>query len=671
MGKQFDQFNDIPQSLDWGSDAPSARGQYQNSKSAPRSLPSLPDQLSQPSLSIGTKPVNYGGVSPASPRRQASAKPVKRRSRSRSRWNWPLVFFGTLAVFGTVGGVAFVWLTSLPPLPDCNSISALSADMERLYCAREAARSGKVADLVAGVNLVKGWTAERPLYHEAEALLKDCSVALMAIAQSTVERNELDEAVKIAGSIPVNSPLYAEAQTAIATWQDEWTRGEAIYATARAALKAQKWNEAAAQVPALGRLNTLYWRRDRASDLTQEILAERGSRETLLRAQGLAKGDNLEKLGQAIAVVAEVDSQTFAAPEAKANLMLWSQSLIKAGMQRWQQGDLDGAVALVRYIPPDLELDATSRDFVRFSHAQGLIDEYAHQRGPSLQHIWGLMEAVASVREIPPSSPFYAISQAKVQDWQAQIEDLTQLQYATVTASLGQHTAYELAIAQATSIAADRPKRVQAQTLIAHWQQQIERIEDQPYLLAARTLAEPGTIPALRAAIAFAQQIPLGRPLRIDAQTAIADWNRQIETIEDQPLLNEALALANRGKLSDAIQAAKKIRSGRALYDRAQTAIASWRAQIRAVQIAQDRKILDKAVSLAAVDSLTLAIETASQIGSDRPLYGEARAAIAQWRAERAAIWETWADQEQESETYSEDDSSGEYEYEDYEDTSE
>jgi soluble cytochrome b562 len=656
MGKQFGQFSQIPQKLNWQSES-SASGGRPAPQTPANPIASPAAKLPEPSSPPSIHAVAAGNTHPPLVQRR---KPV-RRSRSRYPWGWSFLFFGALGVFGTVSAVALVWLTSLPPLPDCKNISPLSADMERLYCAREAIRSGKVADLVAGVDLVKGWTADRPLYNEAEQLMKDCSVALMAIAQSTVEQNKLDEAMKIAASIPANSPLYADAQTAIVTWKDEWTQGEAIYATAQAALKAQQWNEAAAQVPVLGRLNSLYWRRDRASDLTQEILAERGSREMLSRAQTLAKRGQLDNLGDAIALVAEVDPDTLAAAEAKANLTTWSQSLLAVAMQRWQQGELDGAIALAQYIPPDLELDETSRDLVRFSHAQTLINEHAHQMGPSVQHIWGLMEAVALIRGIAPTSPLYATVQAKRQDWQDQIQDLTQLQFATLTAHLGQRTAYELAIAQAATIAADRPKRLQAQTLIAHWQQQVERIEDQPYLLTARTLAEPGTIPALRAAIAFAQQIPVSRSLRLDAETAIADWNRQIETIEDQPLLDEARTLANQGKLRDAIQAAAKIRSGRALYAQARTAIASWKAEIRATQIAQDRKILDKAASLAALDRLTLAIETASQIGSDRPLYGEARAAIAQWQGERNAIWETWADQEPQGDEYSQDDTSDDY----------
>ncbi|HEY9625042.1 MAG TPA: hypothetical protein V6C78_32245 [Crinalium sp.] len=619
-------------------------------------MKSAPD-VKQPRFNLDGQSVHDGAPqarrrppqpTPTQPAPTRRRRPMK-KTRYRQRWKWSLVFLATLGVFGTVGLGAFLWLATLPPLPNCQSISPLSADMERLYCARAAIQSGKVPDLVAGIELVKGWTDDRPLYKEAEQLLADCSTALMTIARSKVEHNELDEAVKIASSIPSSSPLYAKAQEAIAHWKSEWQQGTAIYAAAQAALKAQNWNEAAAQVPALGQLDNLYWRRDRASDLTQEILAERSSRETLTQAQKLAKSGDLDKVGQAIAFITDVDPETYAWQEATVELKTWSQSLLTVAMQNWWQGNLDGALALAQYIPPDLELDSTERDLVQFSHAQKLIDQHANQMGPSLQQIWGLREAVAAAQQIKPESPLYPLVHRKIKDWQAQIQDLTQLQFANFTASLGQRAAYEVAIAQAATIAPNSTKRLQAQTLIAHWHQQIERIQDQPYLLSARKLAEPGTIPALKAAIALAQQIPLGRALRIDAQTAIAEWTDQIETIEDKPMLDKAMALAEKGNLSDAIQEAKKIRSGRALYDKAQAAIADWRAQIRAAQIAEDRKILDKAGSLAAVQSLTLAIETASQIGPGRPLYDEAQSAIAEWRSQRAAIWETWSEQDQQS----------------------
>lgn len=607
--------------------------------SMPQGLPKQPSEgLPTPGAS------SSGGV------RSRKARPQSHRLIK--PWVWSIVCLGAFGLIGGMGIGAFLWLTSLPPLPDCRQISRLSADIERLHCVREAAQSGNADQLIAGIKLVQGWSSNHPLYAEAQELMREWSAQLLAIAHSTAEQGRLERAVEIAKEIPQDSATYAEAEAAIASWQAEWKQGEAIYATAQEALKRQRWNEAAAQVPALGRLTNPYWRREKASELTQQVLSERTARERLQQALVLAATDKPDQLGQAIALVRTVNPKTYAWAEAKNSLNEWSQLLLTAGLQQWQQGDLAAAIALVHHVPLDLEMEPEARDLVRFSQAHKLATQNLNPYEPSINEIWSLMEAIAALRQIEPTSSLYALAQGKTADWQAQIEDLTQLQYAHWTASLGQRSAYQVAIGQAQQIATERPKRVRAQTLIAHWQQQMQRIEDQPYLLLARAKAEPGTIAALQQAIAAAQQVPMGRALRRDAELAIAQWSQQIQVIEDKPLLDRAQTLAQQGKLSQAIVAAGNIQAGRALYDQAQTAIATWKAEIRQTQIAEDRRILNEATSLAAETRLTLAIETAAQIGSGRPLYGEARAAIAQWESERAAIWESWAEAPQDDASY-------------------
>jgi hypothetical protein len=243
-----------------------------------------------------------------------------------------------------------------------------------------------------------------------------------------------------------------------------------------------------------------------------------------------------------------------------------------------------------------------------------------------------MLEAKTALQQVKPDSPFYTQAQAAQQTLQAQLDDGIQLYYATLSAKMGQHSTLELAIGQAQQVSIDRPRRIQAQTLIAYWQDEIERIEDQPYLDAATTLAEPGEIPDLQAAIAEASKILQGRSLRNEAQGWIATWQDQIETLEDQPMLDRARSLANDGQLGAAIETAATIRSGRALYEQAQAAIYTWQAQlIRETQLAADRPILERARSLAASGDLYSAIRVASQIGTGRVLYGEAQSLIADW----------------------------------------
>ncbi|MGA7932076.1 MAG: hypothetical protein WCA35_00705, partial [Kovacikia sp.] len=101
-----------------------------------------------------------------------SASPVLPELGTKS-WRWLL-----LALCSAVGGItafAFVWLTSIPAVTNCQRISPLSPDIERLSCAQEAAKSGKLPELMAGLRLVEEWTPEHPLYHQAEQWMAEWS----------------------------------------------------------------------------------------------------------------------------------------------------------------------------------------------------------------------------------------------------------------------------------------------------------------------------------------------------------------------------------------------------------------------------------------------------------------------------------------------------------------
>jgi hypothetical protein len=210
----------------------------------------------------------------------------------------------------------------------------------------------------------------------------------------------------------------------------------------------------------------------------------------------------------------------------------------------------------------------------------------------------------------------------------------------------------QVAIEQAQQVTATRPRRLQAQTLAAHWQLEVERIEDRPLILRAQQLADPNSIPALRSAIAEASKVAIGRPRRVEAQTLVADWTNQIERLEDQPILDEARSLGQQGRYSQAIAVASRIRADRTLYSEARSNIRRWRAEIRRIQVAEDLRILNAARALANVDSLTLAIEKASQIAPGRALYGQAQAEISEWQVRREQIWNGWAAESSEPSYY-------------------
>jgi hypothetical protein len=191
------------------------------------------------------------------------------------------------------------------------------------------------------------------------------------------------------------------------------------------------------------------------------------------------------------------------------------------------------------------------------------------------------------------------------------------------------------AIDRAQQIPPKHPQRLLAQTLIAQWRKEIQQIENQHKLMEAQHLAAQGRIEQLKAAVEIASSIQLGQPLRLEAQSVIARWNGQIQTIEDQPIMELAQTLAQRQDFTAAISTAGQIRSGRALYAEAQRAIADWVAQ---VQTAQDRPILEAATALATQGRFDAAIATAAQIPPERALYQQAQAAIAEWTSQKAAL---------------------------------
>nr|WP_290226781.1 hypothetical protein [Trichocoleus desertorum] len=563
------------------------------------------------------------------PSPEAPPEPPRKRG-----WGWSLLWLSVVLVCSGTGAMALVWMTMLPPPPNCEQISPLAADAERLYCAQQAAQSGEVKQLVASIDLVKQWSPEHPLYSSAQSSLADWSRSLLAIANQKIAQNQLEAAVQIAQKIPSSSPLYADAQAEISAWKQDWNRGEGIYRQAQAALKAQKWQDAWKHSQTLSSLANDHWRQ-RATGLRQQIAVERLARQQLQRAQNLAQTNTPEDLEQAIALLQKVTPKTYAQAEAETEKTNWSRALLKLATAQLQQQQWDAAIAIADKVPKGGPAIAEAQDVIRLSRAYQAAALGKIPGKPLHEQLWSLVTALEVLRQIDPERPLYKTAQAQRQRWEMQRQDLINLQFAHTLANLGQVPALKLAIDQAKLVAPGRPQRLQAQTWIAHWQKEIQRVEDRPYLAQAQELAKAGTVSSLRQAIAAASQIAQGRALRIEAQTAIASWQRQIQVVEDQPILDEARTLATQGNLNKAIEVAGKIRSGRALREEAQGAISDWVAQI---QIAEDRPILNDAYALASQGNLSQAINLASQIGYGRALSGEAQGAIANWTAERDAI---------------------------------
>ena len=493
-------------------------------------------------------------------------------------WKWLLVGINVCGLLGGVAAAAFLWMLAVPPEPECHNLKTFSADIERLYCAETAARSGDLTEILAGIDLLSRWSPDRPLYRDAQRLIDTWSDQLLQTAKQTMIAGDFAAARRLIGQIPLNSPVYAEAQDSVAQWQSTWDLGGAIATQVETALVAQNWAEASAQVQRLQNIPHDFWRLQQFRALSQRVWQERQARKLLPEALKQAqKGDR----AQALTLVSQMQANTYARREIQPLADQWGLDLLDQGRERWRMGDFAGAIALatqVRSSSSTLTAEADALETLVAARRHAILT--ATRWTVSAQDIYTLEEAIAQIQRIPQHSRFYPQAQDSRLSWQQQVEDLRTLQMAQLFAQIGATETYRVAIAQAETIAPDHLRRQQAQTLVAHWQQELEQLEDTPTLAQARALAADGSRGALRAAIAQASRIALGRALRSEAQAYVYQWNAAIQRMEDEPFLVLAQAQAQRGNWQDAIRAAEVIRPGRVLYPTAQTTIAGWRDRI-------------------------------------------------------------------------------------------
>jgi hypothetical protein len=542
----------------------------------------------------------------------------------------PFVWLIVLAFCGGTGVSAILWLTTLPPLPNCDRLHLLHTDAERLYCAEQAAKSGSPEALISGIGLIKHWTADHPEFNRSQQLMKDWSRRLMRAAYDKVTQEDLDGAIQLAKQVPPISPNYKAAQRAIVDWQRDRLQGNAIEAAIQASLKAQNWKAADTQIDDLSKIPGVYWQQ-RFKRLKQSLITEQIARRQLQQVRLAAESNPTDPatLGQLVAILERIAPTSYARPEAVTYLNRFRELLTTALSQRLATGNIPGAVQVAETLPQSLPLPPNARDLLGFQQSQQLATQAIPLK--PLDHLAQVGISIASLRQISADSPLHPSAQSLAHQLELRVQNLAQLQIAKAIATLHQPIAYQIASNLARGIAPNQPQRLHAQTLLAQWQRERQAAEARPVLALARQLVTVKTLPNFRTAVGLAKQIPLGHPARLEAQTWIADWNPQLQALEAQVQWQQAQTFAQQDKLSEAIAAAAQIGAGQTLYAKAQAAIQTWTPQL---QLAQDRPILNQAMALANQGKFEAAIKFASQIPPGRVLYEETQAAIEQWQVQ-------------------------------------
>ncbi len=531
--------------------------------------------------------------------------------------HWLLWLAGVLVALITLAVGSAVNLLRLPNLPNCRAIFWPTATAAtRLQCAEAYAAQGTVEAYLEAIALVQALPDNHPLRQEIDQRLEGWSRRILDLAEQTFQSGELEAAITTANRIPSHTAAATLVQERVQRWQGIWQQGETLYQEVETQLAQLKFQEAFSLATQLLSLDNTYWKTTRYEELTTKITRARQDLNNLGRAKGLARQRTLTALKEAISIAQAIPKDSPVQVEAQRVLASFGQDLLAMATTALERRQALEARQMLDAIPPELNLVAEITDMNTLIEASQLAWQ---------DTVVGLEAAIIRLQSLGSDRPLYGQAQSLISDWQAAVQGRSRLDWAQQVALGGTTNDLYGAMAEAQQISRANPIWPEAKQAIADWRRQVETLEDQPILNQAEQLAVAGN---LTGAIAITQQIPPGRALSDEAEKRRQQWRQQQQRAEDTPRLGQAQQLAAAGRLTEAIALAESISPGRPLSDQAQAQAASWRQQ---VQDQQNLAAADRLAQRQAVNTLLEAIALAQQVPEASPRRAEARQRIDRW----------------------------------------
>jgi hypothetical protein len=510
-----------------------------------------------------------------------------------------------VVVFGGVGFLATWQLLNMQKSPNCPKIFwPIASASLRLYCAQLSADSRTVAGLLEAIALVEALPEDHPLRSQVNQQVEEWARDILNLAEKDYQAGNLKQAIAKARQIPNNMAVAAIIEERIAKWQETWTEGNEILSKLEENLRASNWNQSFRLAVDLLNLNNEYWATVKYNEAIAKITVAREDSSKLDNAFNLFARGGLNNWFKVIEEARKIPASSYAYEEAQKLIAKTEDKLKEYAERLIERKQWQALRDLANQTPKDLKIKADVTDWSLLSEAAldaetGTVD--------------GLEAGILGLEQIDASRPLHQTALAMKERWQLQVQDLKILSEARDLAQAGTIEQYSAAIAKAGEVPRNNPLWSQAQQEIGSWNRQIQVIEDRPILERAREIAIPGDINSLSSAIIQARAIGKNRALYRDAQREIRDWQARIERMEDQPILDQAQALANLKDYSTAIETANQIPPGRTLSSEASQNIRRWRRELRA------RQNLQQANQLAATGSaegLTRAIALVTNIST-------------------------------------------------------
>jgi hypothetical protein len=534
--------------------------------------------------------------------------------------SWQLLSLILAVSFGGVGFLATTVLLRLPSNPSCNSISLFfSSATNRIYCAQLQAEKNEVDSLLKAIALLEELSPEHPLRNEINRYTKEWSEDILKLAEKELNQGKLPEAIAIARKIPASVENYSLVEETIAQWNEIWDKAEKIQEEIETELRDSQWNKAFLVAVNLLNIDNDYWQTTKYQEIVKTINLAREESKQLDGAYITLRNGGLDNYLKTIEVASAIPPSSYSYNEANKLIKEAENKITDMVITFVDDNDWNSLADLASKIPEQSKLKTQARDWAMMASAG---------KNANLGTVSGMELAIAEGEQIPSDSKLYNKARELVQSWIAQKEDLTHLANARDLARSGSIGDLNAAITKAQLVSNDNPLYREARQEIRQWQREIQIQEDKPILAQAQQLALGNDIPSWQNAINQASQIKSDRALYTEASDSIREWRRNIERVEDRPILDQAIALSNSTDYQQAINVASRIGRGRALYTESQNEIRRWRREMnaqedlqRAYQTAQNND----------PQSLSSAINIAQRIPSTTTIESQSRQAVNRW----------------------------------------
>ncbi len=544
---------------------------------------------------------------------------------------WAII---TLGISGGLGYLALGLLWNPNAVPNCPEVFVpMSSASLRVYCGQLAASKQTLKDLVSALNLVKDIAPNDPTRTYVDSNVQRWSLSLLRLAEAKYQDGNYDEAVAAAKKVPNSEkvPAYKIVTKRLEQWQETWNKGVALDKETRALLNSSKWVNAYSVAVKLTHLNNRYWATTKYQELADLVQIAKADSAKLDEAHQLVKSSDIKVLLKAVTMANKIDPKSFAHTEAQAIVNTAAKQMLKLARVKLDGNDWKGTLEIAHQIPETPEVKTELQDLMSFAEAQ------SHSKSGSISE---LETAISLVQSIKPESQLYARSQKFVSGWQLEIQDLAGLQRARSLATSGSVKDLQAAISEAQHIPNTNPRGKEAAQVVADWRKQIETVEDTPYLRSAEALAATNTVAGVQNAIAQLNQIRPGRALYAQAHEKVLQWTADLQRAEDTPILQQAESLASSGDLNGAIAIAQRIGSGRAMSAQRQERVSDWQAQLQASNnLAAAQKLANNGTP----ESLLGAIQAAARVPKSSSLRSQARLAMDSWSSQMLEVAQSTA----------------------------